>query len=286
MVPLPNMPPNNRDFDLLFVAFSSVTLRLLDEDMAKHRLRLMSDPKVSDDIWPNGRVVMLRSFVPPVLPDGELAMNPVLLPDYMKHNPNVTTSGPDLIMNKRALACMSMASLHLAAPVSYRPGTVRGYVTPVDPGRNPFESVMPYPLMYTEVTALNDLYLAVKNDTPDFVCFSTGGLDGIMRRFAVPLRDLVAGVVSGTDARRCCRQKHNRGWFRICNLELSPIMSRLRDLLIDDSETDDYPEVSIDTKAVMFDLIQAMTVAVLANDERFFAAETRYALVKAENPSG
>ena len=286
MVPLPNMPPDNTDFNALLTAFTSPNLRLLDEDMISHKLQ--AQELYRDERWPNG-MIMTRSFVQPKLPEEELAVSPCCLLNYhLRHNENVRPAGPDLVMNERALNCIAMASLML------RTGASRGYVKPNHPFRhlryeNPFSSVGPYPLMFTEVNALNNLYKAVEKNTPKFPQFDNTRIDALMLQFAQPVTELVRGALSAMEARdeNAHKRRGNRGWYQIISLEFRPLLARLLEKIRDafDGETDGdfvatdgdlvFEELPFAFKAVLSDIIQAMTVAVLANDERFTAAEVR-----------
>ena len=290
MAQLPNTPADNIDFNLLLQSFES--LGLFDEHVVsyayeiavdyalpgphpKHNLKtnfvtghgLMIYREEDDPLWPERNRIMDCAFVPPVLPPGEVVVSPTLLPAL---NRNVTSSGPRLLTGNRGLVNISNVAI------------LRGYVPlhpPNNPFRridpmlfnlglhqNPFHGVEPYTLLYTEVCALNSLFLAVQNDTPTFPEFQLPEL--IMHQFRREYDGLMAAVNQANYARPFLGGPGNRGWYHIFNLALSPFMTRF-------SEGINSVVVGETMMEVFVDLVQGMTVAVLADDPRFEAAEER-----------
>ena len=286
MAPLTNMPLNNNDFNALLKAFEDQGL--FDEHIVTHTFQFdvdYSDPgphpkhniktnyvrghgrvvytEEEDPLWPRHNRIMTNSFIAPELPEGEIAVSPTLLPVCLRNNPNVTGDGPSLIICRRGLITISMVGLRC------------GCVTPLPPLFNPFSQVLPYTLLLTEVSALNALFTSVLNDTPTFPDFESSNLEELMVKHSVPIQSVISGIHFAEKARPYIGGRGNRGWFHILNMELAPIMWRLRDLVVDDDLISGLPEPSSHTKACISTLIQAMAAAVLTVDPRMVEAEER-----------
>ena len=96
-----------------------------------------------------------------------------------------------------------------------------------------------------------------------------------MVKHSVPIQSVISGIHFAEKARPYIGGRGNRGWFHILNMELAPIMWRLRDLVVDDDLISGLPEPSSHTKACISTLIQAMAAAVLTVDPRMVEAEER-----------
>ena len=296
MASLPNMPPDNTDFNLLLNSFESeglfdqhvVTCGFeLAVDYAKpgphpkHNLKtnfvighgLVDYREDEDPLWPKHNRLMVSAFIPPVLPPGELPVTLGSLPDEIRGNPNVTSTGPALLIKLQGLINISNVAIYRGYVPAHPPTIPFRRIPPMifmlNIHPNPLLGVEPYTLLYTEACALNELYTAVQNDTPTFPEFQHP--DRIIRQFSSEIDNLFRAVNSADDARPFLGERGNRGWYHIFNLHLSPFMKRIRNI----NHYRGGVLLSTSDKGVLTDLIQGMTVAVLGADPRFQAAEER-----------
>jgi len=136
-----------------------------------------------------------------------------------------------------------------------------------------FSTGLVHTLLLTEVIALNALHALVVNDTPTFPDFESSNLEELVVKFTEPFQSLVMGIQFAEKSHPCIGGRGNRGWFHILSMEFSPIMWRLRDLVVDDDLIGGSHELSSHMKACTSNLIQAMTAAVLALDPHMDEAE-------------
>jgi len=293
MAPLPDMPVTNVDFDVLFRALDSKDLfneyiiihgHGFEVDYAspgphpKHNIKtnyvtgygVVDYDECEDPLWPERNRLSCNVFRLPLLPSGEVAVTPLLLPEVLRGNINLVSEGPNLAMNRRQLNSMSMVFLKLG-----QFGLRSPYFEPGGKFQNPFKNVVPYTLLCAEVLALNCLYESVGNSVPVFPDFEDSNVDNLLLKFQSEVVNLLTGVSSASQVRPYLGMKGNRGWFHILNLELSPIMMKLNELVGVDRTEDSIYDIPMPVKLVLSDLIQAMTVAVISSDDQFTEAEIR-----------
>lgn len=307
MTPLPNMPSDNRDFNVLLERFES--LGLFDDHIKNHEFEIPPDyakpgphPKhclktnfvvghglvvyreEEEPLWPNKNRIMLDTFIPPILPEGELPVTPELLPEdnHTRLNLCLTATGPKLTMGKQEQTLIAMVSLLLGHVLpEHPPSRPWQRIEPMQflmgIGPNPFRSQQPYTITFSEAEALNYLYDAVKDKTPTFPEFETATVDALLKKYSGAVGFLLNAITEGNKARPFLGGRGNRGWYHIFNLRLSPIMTALNKCVRESCTGGDAFTYSSNTKQTLSDLIQGMTVAILAADPRFEAAESNQA---------